>query len=266
MQADGFHSLVDGVSNIVGLVGISLASQPADTDHPYGHAKYEAYASAAIGAMLVFAAYQVGSAAISELFRGGEPAQVNTISFAVMLVTMAVNISITVWERRVGRRVGSEILTADASHTLSDVFVSLGVIVGLVAVKLGYPAADPLIALAVSGAIIYTAWGVFKHANVTLSDAARIPSSEIADVCKGIDGVQGCHHIRTRGVETEVYVDLHVQVDAAKTVGQAHGIAEIVERAICKAFPQAVDVIVHVEPDDDYQADKTAQERDKGLV
>ncbi|TLM80355.1 MAG: cation transporter [Actinobacteria bacterium] len=260
MQADGFHSLFDGVSNVVGLVGISLAARPADREHPYGHGKYETYASAAIGGMLVFAAVRVGTAAWQNLFGGGAGARVDAGSFAVMLGTLAVNVGVTTWERRVGKRLGSSILIADASHTGSDVMVSLGVIAGLVAVKLGYPIADPLIALAVAGAIVWTAIGVLRQAEETLSDRARLPVDEVVAAAMTVAGVLGCHSVRTRGSVAEVLVDLHCQVDPALSVSDAHAIAEAVERAVAEAFPQVVDVIVHHEPMDDYQRGKTRDE------
>lgn len=266
MQADGFHSLFDGASNVVGLVGMYLAGRPADRDHPYGHSKYETYASAAIGAMLGFAAYRVGSGAVNELLHPGEPANVTAMSFIIMLGTLAVNIGVTTYERRVGRKLGSEILVADASHTGSDVLVSLGVIAGLAAVRLGFPIADPLIALGVSFAIAYTAWGVFKQANSTLSDTSRIPPADVCAAAREVPGVLGCHNVRTRGSEAEVYVDLHIQVDPAMTVEQGHAVAEAVERALCGRFSQVVDVIAHLEPLDEYQAGKTAEEVDAGLA
>ncbi|MBI5232200.1 MAG: cation transporter [Coriobacteriales bacterium] len=266
MQADGFHSLFDGTSNVVGLIGMGLAARPADKDHPYGHSKYETYASAAIGAMLVFAAFRIGSEAIQKLSGDAPPPTVDRISFAVMFVTLAVNLVITVWERRIGKKLKSEILVADASHTASDAFVSVGVIISLVFVQLGYPKADPIVALLVSGAIIYTAWGVFKQAGETLSDRYRIEPSAICDAASGVDGVLGCHHVRTRGSEAEVYVDLHIQVDPGQTVAEGHDIAERAERAICDAFPNVADVIVHLEPMDTYQAAKTAREADAGLA
>ncbi len=266
MQADGFHSLFDGTSNVIGLVGMTLAARPADREHPYGHAKYETYASAMIAVMLGFAAYRIGSSAIANLMHGAEPPRVDSISFAVMIVTLVINLFITMWERRVGRRMGSEVLVADASHTGSDVIVSLGVIASLALVKLGFPRADPIVALFVAGAIVYTAWDVFKAANATLFDAARIPSEDICGFVCEQPGVLGCHHIRTRGPEGNVYVDLHIQVDASRTVADGHAIAEHVERALLDHYPQVVDAIVHLEPFDDYQAEKTAREADAGLV
>lgn len=260
MQADGFHSLFDGASNVVGLVGMGFAGRPADEDHPYGHGKYETYASAVIGAMLLFAAYRIGSEAVAGLIGGGEPPTVSTISFVVMLGTLAVNLGVTYWERKVGHRLGSSILIADASHTGSDAIVSIGVIVSLVLVKLGLPLADPIVALLVTCAIVYTAWGVFRHASATLSDSMRIPAEDICAVALSVPGVLGCHHIRTRGSESEVYVDLHVQVDPGVTVAEGHDIAEAVEVTLAEQYQQIVDVIAHLEPYDEYQQAKTIEE------
>lgn len=266
MQADGFHSLFDGTSNVIGLLGMALAARPADREHPYGHGKYETYASAAIAGMLVFAAYRIGSSALAHLAEGASAPRVDAISFTVMIVTLAINVFITTWERRVGKRLNSEILVADASHTASDIVVSLGVIASLVLVRLGFHRADPIVALLVAGAIVYTAWDVFKHAGATLSDSARIPASAICDAVLSTPGVLGCHHVRTRGSIAEVYVDLHVQVDETRTVADGHRIAEEVERHLVQRFPSVVDVIVHLEPYDEYQAEKTAEEFDAGLV
>ena len=140
------------------------------------------------------------------------------------------------------------------------------VIAGLVAVRLGYPMADPIIALGVSGAIAYTAWQVFKQAGETLSDVARIPPADISDAARQVPGVLGCHRIRTRGSASEVYVDLHVQVDPGLTVEAGHAIAERVERVICDSFHQVADVVAHLEPLDEYQRSKTAEEIDAGLA
>ncbi len=269
MQADGFHSLFDGTSNVVGLVGMGLAARPADHDHPYGHSKYETYASAAIGAMLLFAAYRIGSSAVQQLTGEAVAPNVTAASFAIMIITLCINVFITTYERRVGKRLGSEILVADASHTASDILVSLGVLLSLALVKIGEVTgndlllkADPIVAGLVAIAIVYTAWGVFKQASATLSDSARIPVADICAVTMSVAGVLGCHHVRTRGSEAEVYVDLHVQVDETRTVADGHRIAEDVERTIATEFPQVVDVIAHLEPYDEYQASKTQAELD----
>ncbi len=266
MQADGFHSLFDGTSNVVGLIGLSLAARPADADHPYGHGKYETYASAVIGAMLALAAMRIGGAAIRAFAGEGASATADAGSFVVMCATLSTNIFVTVWERRSARKLRSDILAADARHTASDVWVSVGVIAGLIAVRLGMPQADPLIAIAVSLAIAYSAWTVFRQASVTLSDAARIPPESICEVVLAVEGVLGCHDIRTRGSASEVYVDLHIQVDGESSVQAGHLIAEDVERVVCEAFPVVVDVIAHLEPLDEYQTHKTTEQPGAGSL
>ncbi|MDO8847736.1 MAG: cation diffusion facilitator family transporter [Coriobacteriia bacterium] len=266
ITADGFHSMFDGTSNVIGLIGLGMASRPADRGHPYGHAKYETFASAAIGALLLFAAWQVGSSAIARLQSPGQGPAVDAVSFAVMLITLAVNIVVTTMERRAGNRLGSEILKADASHTGSDVLVTLGVIAGLVAVRLGYPIADPILGLVVAGFIIVTGLRVLATAGSSLADTARLEPARVSDVVLGIDDVLGCHDVRTRGTESNVYVDLHIQVDSGATVAEGHAIAERVEKAVADAFEDVRDVIAHLEPLDTYQQHKTEeQERDGRL-
>jgi cation diffusion facilitator family transporter len=266
MQADGFHSLFDGTSNVVGLIGLAVAVRPPDRDHPYGHAKYETFAAAAIGAMLLLASWKVGSAAWLRLSNGGEPPRVDAGSFAVMLATLGVNVGVAAWERRMGRKLRSELLIADANHTGSDILVSIGVLAGLVAVRLGWPLADPLLALLVAAAILWTAGQVLRQADLTLSDTARLPIPDVCSAVLGVRGALGCHSVRTRGSAAEILVDLHVQVDPAATVAEGHRIAEAVERAVCERFPEVVDVLAHLEPYDAYQAEKTAAERGSGVL
>ncbi len=250
MQADGIHSVFDSAGNVVGLVGIALAARPADAGHPYGHAKFETYASLGIGVLLLLAAFEVGTSAAGKLFAGNYTAEVTPASFAVMVGTLVVNLGVTLYERRAGKRLRSEVLVADASHTLSDALVSIGVIVGLILVWLGFPAADPIMALVVTVAILFTAFDVFKHAFATLSDHARIPEEGLQKVAGAVSGVQGTHHIRTRGTEGEVYADLHVLVAPTMTVSDAHRLADEVENAVKGRFPNVREVLVHIEPDD----------------
>lgn len=250
MQADGIHSVFDSAGNVVGLVGIAIAARPADESHPYGHAKFETYASLVIGVLLLLAAFEVGSSAVSKLMSGTYTAEVTPVSFIVMVGTLIVNLGVTTYERRCAKRLKSEVLAADANHTLSDALVSIGVIVGLIAVALGFPVADPVMALVVTIAILATAYDVFKHALSTLSDRARIPEEDLREVAMGVEGVQDAHRIRTRGTEGEVYADLHVLVAPEMTVGAAHELADRVEAAVQAKFPTVIEVLVHIEPND----------------
>ncbi len=257
MSADGFHSLFDGLSNVVGLVGVSVARRPADESHPYGHGKYETWASVGIGLMLVAAAWSVGCEALDRLLGEAVHPDIGPLAFAVMGVTIVMNVGVTLWERRVGRRLSSEVLVADSEHTGSDVLVSLGVIGSLVAVRMGYEPADPIIALLVVAMILRAAWKVFKRAESSFSDRARIPAEAVTRAALSVDGVLATHDVRTRGAAGDVYVDLHVQVDPDSTLRDAHAVSEAVERRIADEFDTVVDVIAHVEPLDEYQSEKT---------
>lgn len=253
MQADGIHSFFDSAGNVIGLIGIAMASRPADEGHPYGHSKFETYGSLCIGVLLVFAAFEVGTSAIEKLLTQNYVSEVDTLSFVVMIGTLLVNIFVAYYERRQGIRLKSEILTADSSHTLSDVLVSAAVIVGLIFVALGFPIADPIMALVVTVAIAATAYDVFKHALETLSDHARIPEEDIQKAVLSIPGVVDAHKIRTRGTEGEIYADLHVLVVPSMTVLEAHDLSNTIEDALQNQFDSMVDVLVHIEPNDGHQ-------------
>lgn len=248
MQADGIHSLFDGISNVVGLVGMRLAARPADENHPYGHGKFETFTAAVIAVMLVIAAYTVGRSALRELLGSGEPTLVQTGSFLVMVGTLAVNLFVTIWESRAGRRLGSEVLVADARHTLSDVAVSSGVIVSLILVGLGWQQADAIVALLVTLVIIRTALEVIRGVARTLGDEARLPAAELAAVVRAMPGVVDCHSVRTRGLEQQVYLDLHVLIAPGTPIEESHAVAHRVEGELRDRYPQIVDVVVHVEP------------------
>ncbi|MEG2982783.1 MAG: cation diffusion facilitator family transporter [Raoultibacter sp.] len=250
MQADGIHSVFDSAGNVVGLIGITLAARPADESHPYGHAKFETYASLVIGILLLVAAFNVGSNAVNALIMQSYGAAVTPISFVVMIGTLCVNLGVTRYEHKQGKLLKSPVLIADASHTLSDAMVSVGVIIGLILVACGIPIADPIMALLVTVAILYTAYDVFRHGFATLSDRARIPEEDIRACVQEIAQVKSSHKIRTRGTEGEVYVDLHVLVAPAMTVLAAHALSEVVEQAIKARFDDVCEVLVHIEPDD----------------
>lgn len=261
MSADGIHSLIDSLGNVVGLVGIFIAGRPADSGHPYGHAKFELFASLVIGCFLVLAAYEVGSGAVERLCTGEYAAEVTPVSYVVMVGTLAVNLCVTTYERICSKRYSSSVLAADAMHTLSDVLTSVGVMVGLVLVQMGYPMADPIMALVVTVFIAISAVSVFRSSLRSLSDHAQLPREEIVRMAKEISGVVDVHAVRSRGTAAEVYCDLHLLVDPDMSVLQAHTIGNELEEQLKEKFPNLVEVLVHIEPygyDDDVDRDGDA--------
>jgi len=249
MTADGFHSLSDGTSNIIGLIGIHFCSQPKDEDHPYGHKKYETLFALGIAAMLLIVAFTLGKTGVDRIINPIVP-QVDLISFAVMIITVMVNITVMIYEYRRGKQLQSDILIVDSMHTKADIFTSLSVIVALICVKFGFPIIDPIITLIISGFIAYSAFIIIREESGILCDAAAInDTKKIEGIVIKIEGVKSCHKIRTRGRPDDIYLDLHIQIAWDMTMLDSHLLSHQIQKKIKKEFPQIVDVLVHMEPD-----------------
>ncbi len=248
MTADGFHSLSDGTSNIIGLIGIALSARPVDEDHPYGHKKYETFFSLGIAALLMLVCFGLIRESFARIFHPVVP-QVGLISFIVMIVTIAVNILVVKYEYKQGKELRSDLLIADSMHTKADIYTSLSVIAALIGIKLGFPIIDPIATFVIAIFIGYAVFEIIKDASRVLCDTVAIMDSEkISSIVVNVKGVKACHKIRTRGRPDDICVDLHVQVDAAMKIEDAHNVSYAVEAALKKSIPEVTDVLVHIEP------------------
>ncbi|MBU1726769.1 MAG: cation diffusion facilitator family transporter [Candidatus Omnitrophica bacterium] len=248
MAADGFHSLSDGASNIAGLIGIHLASQPVDQDHPYGHKKYETFFSLVIAALLFVVAFNLVEKGITRIFYPVKP-QIDFTSFVIMIITLLVNLWVMNYEHRKGKTLKSDILISDSMHTKADIFTSLSVIVTLVVIKMGYPILDPIATIFISLFIFHAGYNILKESSAVLCDTAAIQDNKkIEGIVLDVKGVKTCHKIRTRGRPDDIYIDLHVQVNPDMHVDNAHKICYAIEEALKKNIPEITDVVVHVEP------------------
>ncbi len=245
--SDGFHSLTDSASNIIGLIGLRAAGKPPDADHPYGHRKFETLAAGAIFVFLVVAVMEIGRTAIQR-FANPVPPAITWVSFAVMTATLLVNVWVVRYEAGRGRALQSELLLADAVHTRSDVFATIGVLISLAGVTLGYPLLDPIGGLAIAILIARTSLEIAHDTSSILSDRVVIDEDDIRGVVMGVPEVLGCHHIRTRGPLDHVFLDLHVWFPAAMPLVQAHSLSHQVKDRLMARFPQIRDAIIHIEP------------------
>ena len=248
MVADGFHSTMDGASNVVGLVAMRVAKAPPDSNHPYGHRKAETLASLFIGILLIFTAYEILSSAVQRLFEGDTP-QISGLSFGVMIVTIVINLLTSIYERRRGRALKSEILLADAVHTRSDIGVSLTVLAGLVGVHLGWGWLDAGMGLIIAGVIGFSSLQILRQAIHVLMDRAAVPRDAIEALARSIPGVQSVEQVRSRGQHDETYIDLHVRVKPDLPTELAHNIAHAVQDKLKAQYPQVIDVTIHIEPE-----------------
>ncbi|MCG2713966.1 MAG: cation diffusion facilitator family transporter [Candidatus Omnitrophica bacterium] len=248
MTADGFHSLSDGTSNLIGILGIHFACQPIDKDHPYGHKKYETLFSLGIAAMLFIVSFNLLKEGWKR-FHHPVLFQNDLGSFIVMFVTLAVNIWVMRYEYKKGNALKSDILVSDSLHTRADIFTSISVIVSLIVTRLGFPLIDPIVTMLISLFILFAAFQIAKQSSDVLCDTAVfLDDQKIIDIVLKIKGVQACHKIRSRGRIDDIYMDLHVQVRPDMHIDDAHQICYRIENTIKSSIPGITDVVVHMEP------------------
>lgn len=260
MVADGFHSVLDGSGNVIGLIAMIFAVAPADPLHPYGHRKFESFAALGISFLLLLAAYEIGQGALHRWQAATTP-QVTSMSFVVMVCSMVVNFFVSWYENRVGQQLQSDVLIADAMHTRSDLYASLSVLVSLGAAKAGYTSLDVIAALFIVVLIARSGIRIIGQSLYVLSDASRLPPRIVEKVASQVEGVREVHAVRSRGTADAIYMDLHVLVDPALSVAKAHEIAHEVESYLKEQFPGVTDMVVHVEPDIDTERRRSREDR-----
>ena len=246
--ADGAHSFADGTSNVIGIVGISLAAAPKDKEHPYGHKKIETMTALFIVAMLVYIGIKIIVDA-SLKFSSPVSPNANVSSIVIMMVTFIVNFCVAKYEYKTGKALNSMILISDSTHTKSDLYITVGVIISLCAIKLGAPTIiDPLVSIIVALFILKAAFDIFKDASRVLIDRAVVDSVFIEEIALEHNEVLDVHNIRSRGTNDEIRIDMHILADPSLTLAAAHEIGHNIERAICEKLKCQAEVIVHIEP------------------
>jgi cation diffusion facilitator family transporter len=245
--SDGYHSLTDSASNVIGLIGLRAARKPPDEDHPYGHRKYETLAAAAIFIFLLLAVLEIFRAALKRLASPGSP-EITVLSFVVMTATLLINLWVVRYESGEARRLNSELLQADSVHTRSDVFATIGVLISLGATRMGFPIFDPIAGIAIALLIARTGFQIGRDTSRILSDRVVIDEEAVRRVVMDVPQVLGCHHIRSRGSVDHVFLDLHVWFPADARLRDAHELSHIVKSRLMQKYPQIADAIIHIEP------------------
>lgn len=248
MTADGFHSLSDGTSNIVGLIGIWLSSKPVDDEHPYGHSKFEILAGLFIGIMLSFVGLNIVLGAF-ERFNNPTSLQITFESILSLILTLLINIFVSNYEYKTGKRYQSQILVSDSMHTKADIYVSIGVLITITAVKLGVPSIiDPIASLVVALFIFHAVFEIFHENCGVLLDRAVVDSDMVRKIVFEFTEVKNVHRIRSRGTAGDIYIDLHIMTDPDMSVEVSHRLIHSIEDRMKKEFSENTQVIVHLEP------------------
>lgn len=261
LQADALHSVTDSANNILGLLTSHLSSPYPDRDHPYGHQKYEAIGALGIAVFLGIACFEILSSAVHRILNGGDPVTINGLELWIVVLVLGINIFVAFYERRVGKRVGSPILIADAYHTMSDVWITIAVLFGLVAIWQGkiwnapqFQSLDLILAFPVAFFVFRSGWEVLISNLPWLVDEIAIAPEAIHRVVMEVPGVVNCHDIASRGLlGRQVFIEMHLIVEA-RDVETAHEITERVENRLEEQFAP-VRILIHVEPMD-YLSDR----------
>ncbi|MBD2463830.1 cation transporter [Oscillatoria sp. FACHB-1407] len=248
LLADALHSITDSANNILGLVASHFSSPEPDRNHPYGHQKFEALGALGIAAFLGIACFEILQGAIARLIDGGEPVRIQGSELWLLLVVLGVNIFVAFYERYVGQRIDSPILLADAKHTMSDIWVTISVLAGLIGIwSLGFQWLDVVLSFPVALLVFWSGWTVLRDNLPWLVDEVAIAPEAIHDVVMQVPGVLNCHSIASRGLlGRQVFIEMHLIVDATD-VETAHEITEAVEAHLEERF-SPVRISIHVEP------------------
>jgi cation diffusion facilitator family transporter len=176
-------------------------------------------------------------------------------SLIALIITLGINIFVTKYELAQGKRLNSAILVADSLHTKSDVFVSIGVLITLIAIRFGAPPIiDSISSLTVSGFVLFASYEIFRDTCGVLIDKAAIDSCRVKDIVMKFDEVKDVHKIRSRGREDDIYLDLHIMVEPNTKVQDSHALAHQIEDRLCEEFNKVIYVIIHVEPFTNFSA------------
>ena len=254
--ADAVHSLSDFATDIAVLIGLRFTSKPKDSDHAYGHGKYETIVAAIIGLALAYVGVQIAGTAIQRIFHAmhGDPLiHPSALAFWAAVLSIAVKEWLYRATMKVARATGSASLVANAWHHRSDAYSSIATAAGVgAAAFLGddWLILDPIAALFVSLFLLKIAWRIVREQLGELTDQSLAPEvcAEILELARGIPGIEQPHNLRTRMVGRFPVIDLHVRLRADLPLREAHAIATTLERALRDRFGKETIANLHLEP------------------
>lgn len=248
MIADGFHSLLDVLANFIGFIAVKISHKEPDSNHPYGHRKFEALAAIVISFFMFFASYEIFSESINRfLSHNLEATIVSFPSYLIMVTSVIANISVSKLELYFGKKLDNQLLISDAKHTASDLLASLMVFISLFAVSLKLPILDIVFSLLIVIFILKAGYDIILDYLGSLVDAAILDTEQVEALVLGVTGVVSCHNIRSRGFKDHIFLDLHIHVMPNLQIKQAHEIADLVENRLKTHLPNVKDIMVHIE-------------------
>jgi cation diffusion facilitator family transporter len=253
ITADGFHSLTDSAGNITGLVAVRLSGKPADDDHPYGHTKFETVGALFIGVLLLITAWEVITGVFDRLSNPHTP-DVTPMTLIVLVGTLLMNIGVSRYQIREGKRLNSTILLTDAQNTSTDVFVTGSVLIGsLVVASTGWLWVDVLLALIVVGFIAKAGYGIIQQTGSVLVDTAPYTFEQLSQVVATIPQVDEVVRARSRGTSDATFIDVDVRVNGQMTVRETTALVQSIRSALTSKFGAVEEIDVHFTASPSYE-------------
>jgi cation diffusion facilitator family transporter len=256
--AEAAHSGLDLVAALMTLFAVRLSDRPADRSHPYGHGKVENLSAFVEAGLLLLTAVWVGYEAITRLLVRAVHVDASAWAFAIMIVSIAIDVGRSRALRKAARLHHSQALEADALHFSTDIWSSLVVLLGLAAVRIGdwtgwggpWERADAVGALGVCGVVIFVGARMIRDTVDALLDKAPEALADcIATAACAVPGVVACSPPRLRRVGNKLFADLVIEIPRTETFPGAHALTEAVERAVQAAVPDAeIDLVLQAEP------------------
>ena len=249
LMSDAVHSLSDVFTSAMVLVGMRISQKPADAGHPYGHTRAESIVASNVAVLLVLSAVWLGWRAAGEI--GSSHPTPARWTLWIALASVVVKEALYQYKVRVGRRLHSSSIVADAWHHRSDAFSSLAVLAGLAVVRFGGPAwSDDVAALVVAASILWAGVMLFREGLHELMDR-QVEADfvrQVREVAGAVAGVAGVEKVWVRKAGLEYSVDLHIEVDPDMSVRHSHELAHHVREVLLDAIVPIRNVLVHVEP------------------
>ncbi|MCL2046175.1 MAG: cation diffusion facilitator family transporter [Oscillospiraceae bacterium] len=252
MVSDALHSLSDVVSTLIVKIGVTMANQAPDEEHPYGHERFECVAAVILSAILFITGAGIGINGIRNIISGnyGELAVPGMLALVAAIVSITVKEGMFWFTRWAAKKTDSSALMASAWHSRSDAFSSVGSFIGIFGARMGYPILDSVACIIICLLIIKVSVDIFKEAVGKMTDKA-VETDIVDDMRKtilAVDQVIGIDLLRTRLFGNRIYVDVDIAVDGSKTLTEAHKVAESVHECIEREFQKVKHCTVHVNP------------------
>ncbi len=249
--SDGIDSATDIVTSIVTLYTARIVDRPPDEKHPYGHGRAETLATKVLSFVIFFAGAQLAYSAVKELVSGRKRVIPERMVIYFVLLSIFGKIFLAFYKYRIGKKVDSSMLIADAKNMRNDVIISLSVLAGIVfTFVLKLPVLDTVTALLISLWIMRSAFGIFMETSIELMDGLEDKSiyKKVFDATCSVEGVRNPHKTRIRKINTKYVIDMEIEVDGNLSVKEGHEKAVEVKHCIQNQLDNVYDVIIHVEP------------------